>query len=332
MGKRIDHIDLLKGIGIIFIVWAHTANPFIPFIFTFHVPLFFFISGYFYEEKPFGKFFTDKIRQLLVPYVFFFFLTYLGIALLYGVSDSFETFHSDSFYEIMNGEENFTYNVALWFLLALFLTTFFYFTLHKLKNNYWINSFILVFSLLGYVLSKLNINLPFYLDSIFTSLLFFHAGFLFKENQSFIYSINENISLISSLSLFILLSIYIYTLGLAEVGLPLDLRENHISLNYFVFIAMAFSGIIFWWFFSRKIVRLPFVNFWGRNSLIIMCVHIPLFMLTGFLLLKLKINSINYLYGLLLTIITLLVSSFIIVIVNRYLPFLIGKSRYKPIK
>lgn len=52
--------DMMKGIGIILVIIGHLAHGFgwlVPAIYTFHMPLFFILSGYFYKEK--------KITELL---------------------------------------------------------------------------------------------------------------------------------------------------------------------------------------------------------------------------------------------------------------------------
>lgn len=38
-------IDVCRGIGILLVVFAHTSSPFNNFIYGFHMPLFFMISG-----------------------------------------------------------------------------------------------------------------------------------------------------------------------------------------------------------------------------------------------------------------------------------------------
>lgn len=40
--KRSKCIDIIKGIGIIMVVWAHAGGPFSKYINSFHMPLFFF--------------------------------------------------------------------------------------------------------------------------------------------------------------------------------------------------------------------------------------------------------------------------------------------------
>ena len=81
--RRIAWIDAAKGLGIILIVLGHLASveapsAFYVYIYAFHVPLFFFISGLTLKPggKPFGAMLADKARTLLVPYLCYALLGY----------------------------------------------------------------------------------------------------------------------------------------------------------------------------------------------------------------------------------------------------------------
>lgn len=39
--KRLDYMDIAKGIGIIAVVWAHSNGPLSDYMYQFHMPLFF---------------------------------------------------------------------------------------------------------------------------------------------------------------------------------------------------------------------------------------------------------------------------------------------------
>ena len=67
---RLTYIDIAKGFAMLCIIAGHfgivTANRF---VYTFHVPLFFLISGYFLSTRLDLKTFVEKkVRQLIVPY------------------------------------------------------------------------------------------------------------------------------------------------------------------------------------------------------------------------------------------------------------------------
>lgn len=75
---RVKSIDVAKGIGIVLVVAGHIHSQFhidlqpaYNIITLFHVPLFFFISGIFYNEStPFTTFVIKKIPRLFIPYLF----------------------------------------------------------------------------------------------------------------------------------------------------------------------------------------------------------------------------------------------------------------------
>lgn len=62
--------DVLKGIAILAMIAGHCFIP-LPlhhFIYIWHMPLFFLISGYFFHEKPGGVVIRGICRGLFVPY------------------------------------------------------------------------------------------------------------------------------------------------------------------------------------------------------------------------------------------------------------------------
>ena len=85
--KRIDYIDLVKGIAIIGVVWSHTVHP-QWYNVTYINALFFFLSGFFFKEEPFPKFLNKKFRTIIIPFLFFSFTYYpilSELSLIYGI-------------------------------------------------------------------------------------------------------------------------------------------------------------------------------------------------------------------------------------------------------
>ena len=70
--NRIEWIDIARGIAILFVCLGHRDIPpiFSKWIYTFHMPIFFFISGYItkYDGVSFGKFMNKKLCGLVIPY------------------------------------------------------------------------------------------------------------------------------------------------------------------------------------------------------------------------------------------------------------------------
>lgn len=74
--KRENWVDIAKGIGIVLVVMGHACCPKIPhgIIYSFHMPLFFFLSGFFISRQCKNDFYTylkKNIKSLLLPYFYF---------------------------------------------------------------------------------------------------------------------------------------------------------------------------------------------------------------------------------------------------------------------
>ena len=89
--QRIEHIDALKGFAIFCVLWGHSLqylkngydffhNPMFEFIYSFHMPLFFMVSGFFFRSSlklNFKDFLHKKGVQLLLPCVVWATIFYL---------------------------------------------------------------------------------------------------------------------------------------------------------------------------------------------------------------------------------------------------------------
>lgn len=78
MEQQRDHtVTIVKAIGIILMVWGHAVvwgTPVCNIIYTFHMPLFFLMSGYCFKEKYLGdakQFVIRKLKGIYIPYVAF---------------------------------------------------------------------------------------------------------------------------------------------------------------------------------------------------------------------------------------------------------------------
>ena len=73
-GSRLAWVDTAKGLGILLVILCHVHNEGVvnDWIYSFHMPLFFFLSGYLFRagDDP-RDFLRRKVRSLLVPYFAF---------------------------------------------------------------------------------------------------------------------------------------------------------------------------------------------------------------------------------------------------------------------
>ena len=71
ISKRIDWIDFAKAIGIFLIVFGHSIKGTIAhtFVYSFHVPLFFYLTGATFGCRTgYANFLLKRVKTLLIPY------------------------------------------------------------------------------------------------------------------------------------------------------------------------------------------------------------------------------------------------------------------------
>ena len=70
--KRIDYLDTAKFIGLVLVCFCHIPMPegnFHAWVYSFHMPLFFIISGIFFSPDKFSV--RKSASQLLAPFILF---------------------------------------------------------------------------------------------------------------------------------------------------------------------------------------------------------------------------------------------------------------------
>lgn len=91
MGKRLVWIDVVRGVAMVAIVFGHTVDygPWRTWVYSFHVPLFFVLSGMTFRVKSsFARYCAGKAKRLLVPYCCFGLASILVFAVAGGFAAS----------------------------------------------------------------------------------------------------------------------------------------------------------------------------------------------------------------------------------------------------
>lgn len=176
--KRNQALDFAKGLAILLMIYDHIVGTG-KFITSFHMPLFFIISGYLMKEGSVKEIIAKKSKGLLLPYV-----KYNVLAMLVGGVKC-------KFYEKNNWHETGTYIVRkfiniflakdiwlLWFLLVLFEATIIYIVVRRFSPNgfvRWILVGLIFF--FGYILSqRYGQDTPYYIDQGMFAVLFIAVG------------------------------------------------------------------------------------------------------------------------------------------------------------
>lgn len=328
MSNRLEWIDTAKGLGIILVILGHslTLSPHINnYIYSFHMPFFFFISGYLFSGQKYAElkqFASKKVRSLLIPYIVFavisyiywiFFQTQMGNDIKH--PDIFHLFIG-IFYSNPNGHYM-SFNVALWFLTCLFCTEIIFFIIaKKYKELKKLLVLLVVFSVVGYICSLNSfIKLPWSLDVAFSAVVFYGAGYFYK-----VFNVHDLLQK-STYNKFVLLLIIPASFILSQLNSNVDMASNRLN-NYFLFYIVACLGIFCWLNVANYLKKSQILNWIGQNSLIIFALQLK--MPVDFFIQRvicLKPETINGdIYGIVYLIVSLLFFIPLVWFIDKLLP------------
>lgn len=256
--KRIRWIDALKGLGILYVTIGH-LNPWLPIethIYSFHMCLFFFISGYlFNQEQSLHKFINKKFCSILVPFIVWDFLASI-VSIIRG--QSFQETVSTFF--IINGQV--CWNAPIWFLLILFFAEVLYAAVMKYNNSIVTSAAIVVVFTILWIVIGAN-RLPMMINLLPLALLFYALGDIVHK------TFNENINPPIA---------FLITFGLVSIvfGTILNERISYTGAfwgNIYYCIPAAVAGTLFYFLIFSKwkwMEQCKILCALGNNSLIIM--------------------------------------------------------------
>lgn len=140
---RIEWIDVCKGLGIFLVVIGHTSIAQISqtvynWIYSFHMPMFYMLSGMMLNDSKYSDFrsyIKRRLKTLIIP---FFCLNTLVWLIVKGLNIS----HIQTdFTELLTG------CLAMYFIRALFVSELWYFFINKLASN-WVLKLFIIFLLI----------------------------------------------------------------------------------------------------------------------------------------------------------------------------------------
>lgn len=239
-----------KGIGIFFVVVSHFHPESSPtywikmndIIYTFHMPLFFLLSGYLYTHGRYSYFdlIRKKIKRLLYP-----FITIATLFLLVKYIAGFITkldypVDRESMINIVINPV-YSYVPLLWFVHTLFII----FVIYPLLRNFFGN-FIIIF--ITFVISAFFLNSIFLIGNVIYYSTFFIIGVLLKENGR-IHRYLANPSIVNLvIAKFIFIVIYIVH------------NEEYSYLSYFFKFILGICGSLVIIYFSQFIYLYKICN------------------------------------------------------------------------
>lgn len=309
-------IDLLKGIGITLVCLGHLSPDIFTemHIYSFHMPLFFFISGYLFlnsKKVNFNEFTIKKISGLIKPYLFFGVVSILvGVILRIVSIADFRNNISNLLF--LNGTVG--WNSPIWFLVVLFLCEIIYYLIYNNMKFKSVNVGIILIGFLGYIIQLRKIILPFGLHIAPIGLTFFHIGLLFKKFDITSLLLRYKVIIIALSMILNILFGYVMNIRISVY------HQNY--GNYIYFYIAAIAGIILYSTIALTIKENKIIELFGRNTLLILTTQYMLF--REFMILEAKVGiklmyTQNLFVSFTLTFITLALYYLIIKLYNNYM-------------
>lgn len=274
---RIRWIDMAKGMGMFFVILGHLkVTPYVTmWIYTFHMPLFFILSGCVFHgyNVKFKDFFVKRLKSMVVPYFC------LGVFI--PIFFSFQSYFIDKERNInlyIGFFEDFVIQrrwFTIWFIACLFIVELLFYGIVKFcKNN--MAAIVIVSFILGaasMVYFKLGgPTLPWNIDIAFSALPFFAVGYLmFNTKKIYNLFIDKNPTRV-------LLFIAMLILNLVGAYGSLKLNNQLLDMssalwgNPVLTCISAFGGSLAVIMFSNWITIKP-VEYIGKNSLVYYAWH-----------------------------------------------------------
>ncbi len=251
-----NYIAIAKALGIILMVMGHSGCPTIinNFLYLFHMPLFFFFSGYFFKKtnnkSSYINFCTKKIKGLYIPYLKWS----IGFLILHNLfyQINIYSYITNSYkYELNDFIEQTIKTIAMtdyellirpfWFIKELLYTTISVATIDYLSNHFipkLHRFFILLVALISAFITNNLPPIPLIgnISLLLLSITFYYSGILYKKYE---YYLNPSFKLLTIC--FIITFIRSYYLPS-----PIDMRflTKMNTIPYYIFSLIGILMII----------------------------------------------------------------------------------------
>jgi acyltransferase len=266
-----DHaIDFIKSIGILLVVLGHINSPFGKIIYSFHMPLFFIISGaLLFGENSLKQFHRD-IKNLIVPALLFFIIGYL----VTGIKNLYLDRETESFYLAFKNLINWTdskhinnYGFVIWFLLVLFWGKFIANSIIFKNSKYETVIILTAISILVLLKKYFSIIITLGIDIAIFIVPFMLLGYLTYKYKYTVLKYKYYVLLNSMAILFFMIEIY----GIQWVDIGSREYENYVVSFFYSYLIFLFLYIYFNIFILNKNYYLIF--FLGENTIFILLFH-----------------------------------------------------------
>ena len=219
--------NIVKGIGIILVVLGHACTTVSNYIYLFHLPLFFFVTGFLYNEEKYGDapflYVSNKIKSLWMKYVIIYWVLIFLHNIFYELRMLGKNAVSYSWLDIVNKLSEAVFGMGqeimggtLWFVPVLvisstilgFIITFsrkIYAFIDKIYIKYMVQAVLIaIATYVGYILCSNTIYLAGNIQIALIVMPFLWIGYIISVIKvNFMRFLNPVVALISVIILYI---------------------------------------------------------------------------------------------------------------------------------
>ena len=316
--RRLDWIDSLRAVAIVLVVLGHCSQGYHHFfLFTSPVkmPLFFAISAYLFKEAyGYSAFFKGLFFKLVIPWLFLGLFPVVLTIPLKGCG-----YFLDYLFAMINGD-------VIWFMPCFIIAQIIQFLLRKsLKKTILLAVAMFSCSVVGLFLAHFDLGNFAMFNNALVVQAFYLIGFLFKK-QSIFFARIKSIYIIVGCMVYVLLCL------LSEIIFPGKHIDVHLNsyYNYLLCFFLIYLGTFLLFVVASRLKKnINFISRIGQNTLVIYIWHG--YAITALAVAFKKIGFDDNLYGMALikTIFACVVCCYVSILLNRYVPLLIGKRPRK---
>lgn len=212
MVQRLDYLDVAKGIGILLVILGHCQLGRIgnihALIYSFHMPLFFFISGLCFSNKyGFTSLAVKRFKQMILPTIYF---SVISTLLVEGLG-----------LHVMWWDWGKHFPFALWFLPVLYFAELLAWVIcNKISNIFCLVLSLFILMSTPHILERFRIELPYSIAAIPLATFFYVIGYKLKR---YVFKIDKHLWVLTAL-------LAIFTAIAARYGhVSIELASGHIS-------------------------------------------------------------------------------------------------------
>lgn len=268
--QHIVWIDALKGFGIVLVTFGH-LSPWLPIethIYSFHMCLFFFISGFLFEQRDSFKLFVKKkYRSILIPFLVWDILASM-VALAFG--EGLKNTITRLF--LING--SLCWNAPIWFLLILFITEILYAFIMKANDSQYMIIVILICSVILWIIYG-SFSFTLKLNLLPLAMFFYAFGDIIHRVFD-----EKSFSKATTISMIVTFGILNFIFGII-LNIRISYTGGSFGNIYFCIIA-SISGTMLYYLIFKNWGNNNLLGSIGRNSLIIMATQYWFFMVYDF--------------------------------------------------